>query len=1153
MRMRVPLSLDARIAALAGGVDEKLRSQLQAALRVLRQSGYEATVTILGIMSEQLLGHLLALGGHQPAAPSLSGWIDEASRARLLPTDIASALHSIRILRNRTLHGGGEALTAADAEVALERFLSVMEWFYCASELGPHLPTLYRTELADTGISIPAGIQLRCTLGNQESRIHRLAWSPDGAILGTAAVDGTVCLWRLGTGWLLHRMRSRRGAVYSLAFAPDGALVAAAGAEAVVDLWRVADGTLVGQLQGHTNAVWGVAFSPDGLHLATASDDCSVRLWRTVERTCSAVLGPPRGHQHEVWGVAFSPDGALLASASADTTVRLWHAEWDHGQQTPMVHFGAHGALSSSNVLLPADARPQVRVLRGHSKAVFNVAFSPDGLLLASASVDSTVQLWDIRAASRLATLRGHADSVEAVAFSPDGRLLGTKSLDGTVRLWRADNGMAVAQLPEPMPERWHPGLAFHPTLPVLASLTEDQKAVRLWELDMGVLVPPRAGPDDYAPFSTASPHQVSFASPASAVLSTPPAKDHTFSSHTVLIHYPAPVALPYRRFCDYENPTDRLLRLFAAVEAVARYLLTLGISDLFHCLAESGDADARLPDHPAFEFLKRPRAMQLGLWLVALQETARGLATQPRRFLAELPAVADPGGRLLAILGELVSRRNRCIHEDGSISIGPEECRDLIPVMRPLLDEVLESIRFVCHYPLGFARCGLGRATDPGQHRYYFHSCMGTRITDTRELSAADTPVRIAEDLPFVVAPDGARLLYLWPLLLERVARVTGRRTLYVFEEIPDDDWPFLTKIRSSAIDVRESWRQQLAEAPSASHAWLLQRLRQLPAAPALPAALALSDALLPTRRGQLVGQFLRPDLQLVAALAAGGFGTIYAAHGGDGRRLAVKVLEVRDVKQQLKRFLQEFDKLQQAGEHPGIIRCYERDIALIGGREYPWYSMELALGDLTGRLLERGQVPGALPWDRPELRPPIIHEFRAITAAVAYLHQLDIVHRDIKPGNVLVMDDGSLRLSDFGLVKNLRPRDRSFSRLPDSSTGGVKGTRDYMAPEQERGRRVDKPADVYALGVLLAELAVGQRPAPRPAVKRGSTLERCPLVKRLPAPLRDFIRGCTDVAPNKRPHDARAVRERFTTLAADLGVPEGHPRSGAAMGPDS
>jgi Inner membrane component of T3SS, cytoplasmic domain len=84
--------------------------------------------------------------------------------------------------------------------------------------------------------------------------------------------------------------------------------------------------------------------------------------------------------------------------------------------------------------------------------------------------------------------------------------------------------------------------------------------------------------------------------------------EDQAFSSHTVITRYPAPIAVAYRRFCDYANPNDRLLKLFATVEAVARYLVTLGVSDLLHCLAEAGGSGAALPESEGFAFLRTKR-----------------------------------------------------------------------------------------------------------------------------------------------------------------------------------------------------------------------------------------------------------------------------------------------------------------------------------------------------------------------------------------------------------------------------------------------------------------------------------------------------------------------------------------------------------------
>jgi serine/threonine protein kinase len=97
---------------------------------------------------------------------------------------------------------------------------------------------------------------------------------------------------------------------------------------------------------------------------------------------------------------------------------------------------------------------------------------------------------------------------------------------------------------------------------------------------------------------------------------------------------------------------------------------------------------------------------------------------------------------------------------------------------------------------------------------------------------------------------------------------------------------------------------------------------------------------------------------------------------------------------------------------------------------------------------------------------------------------------------------------------------------------SGAVVGTRGYMAPEQEKGQKVGKEADIYSLGVLLAELATGQRPEPDTFVARGSALQRFLPLSQLPRPLAKFILRCTDVRSTRRYRDGQAVLKEFRRL---------------------
>jgi WD40 repeat protein len=153
--------------------------------------------------------------------------------------------------------------------------------------------------------------------------------------------------------------------------------------------------------------VRGVGFSLDGQTLVTcgAGDDQTVRVWDVSTGQAKHIF-KPRG---PAMGLALSPDGRTLA-------VCVWHV-------VRLYEFGSWKELGT---------------LAGHQHVLQRIAFSPDGKLLASASIDATIKLWNLAAKQEVATLRGHVDAVNGVAFSVDGKILASVGRDKTVRLWRA-------------------------------------------------------------------------------------------------------------------------------------------------------------------------------------------------------------------------------------------------------------------------------------------------------------------------------------------------------------------------------------------------------------------------------------------------------------------------------------------------------------------------------------------------------------------------------------------------------------------------------------------------------------------------------------------------------------------------------------------
>jgi serine/threonine protein kinase len=208
------------------------------------------------------------------------------------------------------------------------------------------------------------------------------------------------------------------------------------------------------------------------------------------------------------------------------------------------------------------------------------------------------------------------------------------------------------------------------------------------------------------------------------------------------------------------------------------------------------------------------------------------------------------------------------------------------------------------------------------------------------------------------------------------------------------------------------------------------------------------------------MIGTVLSGRYRLEAKLGSGGMSTVYLARDETlDRPVAIKVLhrEMSEQEDQLQRFRQEARAVAKLS-HPNVVSVI--DAGEDGG--HPYIVFEYVKGETLKQRIAR---VGGL--DTQEAIAYAIEVARGLSVA----HSRNMVHRDIKPQNVLIDEEGRAKLTDFGISRQLEQEGVT-------ATGRVLGTTDYVAPEQAMGRDVDPRSDVYSLGVVLYEMLVGQVP---------------------------------------------------------------------------
>jgi len=317
---------------------------------------------------------------------------------------------------------------------------------------------------AHATVRSPDGLDLQCTLKGHHGVIFRMVWSPDGQWLLTPSVDGTIRIWEATSGRL-------------------------------VDVITVSD-------EGINEIAW----LRGGTRFAAACHDGYLRLWDITRDAGLKMVGSVGPHYTDIRSAAGSPDGSMVAIGCENGLARVYADTGDQARTlatldaaVPVVSWSADGIVVAGDVhgnvhtfdLNAHDARHN---LKTGGPAILSLSSSKREAV-ACGDDEGNVIVWRVGGTRSVLLARprakgAHSDTVTALAFSPEGLLLASKGMDGQVRFWRTDTWALAAELSEPNGNFVLAGLAWHPTSPLLATLGDHDRAVRVWRIDMERLLP---------------------------------------------------------------------------------------------------------------------------------------------------------------------------------------------------------------------------------------------------------------------------------------------------------------------------------------------------------------------------------------------------------------------------------------------------------------------------------------------------------------------------------------------------------------------------------------------------------------------------------------------------------------------------------------